>query len=117
LASILGINLIFFAAQVARVAIQTYFTEYVITDKRTYAVNAFISRKLEVVPYEKVTNLAIRRNLFQRLINVDSVHLVAYGDAGVNVRMRGVTDTGRVFESLQRLTRAQCTAENLLEQD
>jgi uncharacterized membrane protein YdbT with pleckstrin-like domain len=113
----IGLGLLFTAQRLIKTALEIYYTEYVITDRRTYSVTAIISRNLTSVPFEKVTNIGVRRNLFERIIHVDRVNLVAYGMKGTQIQMRGVEDTADVFRRLQHLTRAECSAENLLRAD
>lgn len=117
IASFLGINLLFIITRLVRTGLEIYFTEYVITDRRTYSVTAIFGRRLNAVPFEKVTNLGIHRNFFERLIHVDGIRLVAYGMKGAQIDMRGVQDTKDVFRRLQRLVRAESTAEGLLRAD
>jgi uncharacterized membrane protein YdbT with pleckstrin-like domain len=117
IASFFGIEAIFIITRLIRTGLEIYYTEYVITDRRTYSITAIISRNLTSVPFEKVTNIGVRRNLFERIIHVDRVNLVAYGIKGTQIQMRGVEDTADVFRRLQHLTRAECSAENLLRAD
>lgn len=117
IASFLGIDLIFIVQRLVRAGLEIYFTEYVITDRRTYSVTAIFGRRMNAIPFEKVTNLGIRRNFFERLIHVDGIRLTAYGMKGARIDMRGVQETEDVFRRLQRLVRAESTAEGLLRAD
>lgn len=117
IASFLGIDLIFIVQRLIRTGLEIYFTEYVITNRRTYSVTAILGRRLNAVPFEKVTNLGIQRNFFERLIHVDRIRLAAYGLKGAEIDMRGVQQTEEVFGRLQRLVRSESTAEGLLRAD
>lgn len=100
-----------------RALIDVYFTEYVVTDHRVYATTAFFKRTVKVVPFEKVTNLELRRGLFERLLGVGEVVVVAYGQKGTELRLRGLLDPTPVLHSLAHEVRSHSSIEHLLASD
>lgn len=108
---------VFILQRFGKALVEVLFAEYVVTDHRVYAATAFLKRTVQVVPFEKITNLVLRRTLFERLLGVAEVRVVAYGQRGTEIRMRGLRDAGGLFARLAVDLRAHGTADSLLALD
>ena len=108
---------IFILQRTGRAIVEVLFTEYVWTDRRLYATTAFLSRKTNVLPFEKITNLQIRRSLFERMLGVAEVRVVAYGVRGTELRLRGLRDPAPLFSGLSADVKAHASLEALLARD
>lgn len=100
-----------------RAFVDVYFTQYVVTDQRLYSVTAFLERKVKVVPFEKVTNLQVRRSPLQHLLGVAEIRVVAYGVRGTQLELRGLRHPRALFEGLNRDVRRHSSVEALLASD
>jgi uncharacterized membrane protein YdbT with pleckstrin-like domain len=112
-----GFELLYMVPRIGAALIQVVFTEYVLTGDRVYARTEFFSTDLKVVPYEKVTQVRLRRGLVGRLLGIAELRFQAYGAAEGTIRMRGLRDPLPTFMLARQQIRIHNTAEALVRSD
>ncbi|MFC6755996.1 MULTISPECIES: PH domain-containing protein [Haloarcula] len=77
-------------------------TDYVITDKSVYKKTGILSRSVSEVEYEKVQNTSFSAGVIGRSLGFGNVEISTAGGAGVEMRLRGVSDPQEVQKRLSR---------------
>jgi uncharacterized membrane protein YdbT with pleckstrin-like domain len=114
---VLGIELVYLTPGLVRAFIHVFCTQYVLTTERVYARTEFVSTDLKVVPYEKISQIRLRRGLFGWLLGITEVRVHAYSSHEGNVRLRGLRHPLPAFQTLREQIRIHNTAESVVRSD
>lgn len=70
------------------------FTRYVLDQDGIHVRTQVLATKEERVPWEKVTAVLHKRTVFDAILRIERLHVVAYGEAGRTLRLVGLRDAG-----------------------
>lgn len=98
-------------------AVQIAFTRYVFDDEGVLEKVQILSRTEKRVRWEKVTALLHRRTLLDRVLDIERLDVVAYGERGTTLRLVGLRDARPVRALVARQMRRQATVRHLVAND
>lgn len=111
------LELVFFGPRLIHTWIQVSFTRYTLTTERIYTRTEFLSTDLKVVPYEKISQLQLRRSLFDRLFGLTELGVRAYGAEEGHLRLRGLPDPLPLYGVCRERLRVHNSTPALLRSD
>jgi membrane protein YdbS with pleckstrin-like domain len=104
-------NLLWLAPAMILVPVYYRSIEYQLTERDLVARRGIVIRAEDVVPYTMITNIAVRRGPFERLLGLGTLHVHTAGfsqQAGAEARIVGLAEWDRVHSDLlERVHRHQ----------
>lgn len=85
----LGILLVLLALAQLR----SWCTAYIITGQDVRAISGILARRMAVVPYKRITNVAARQSVLERILGLVNVYIDAAGGDFTEVVFRRITKT------------------------
>lgn len=91
------------AAVVGWRALDAWHTRYVLTDFRVLRTSGVLDRNVEFIPWSKVTDVSLRRSLWQRAVGASTIRIESANEASQFRAMTDVRSPNRFFRKLQQV--------------
>lgn len=98
-------------------AVQIAFTRYVFDDEGIREKVQILSRSEKRVRWEKVTALLHRRTMLDRLLGIERLDIVAYGERGTTLHLVGLREARPLRALVAQQMRRQATVRHLMAND
>ena len=84
-------------------ALDAWHTRYVLTDFRVLRISGVLNRDVEFIPWSKVTDVSLRRSLWQRAVGASTIRIESANEASQFRAMTDVRSPNRFFRKLQQV--------------
>lgn len=98
-------------------AVRLRFTRYIVDAEGIRSRTQVLSVTEERVSWDKVTAIQYRRTLFDRLLGLERLSVIAYGERGATVRMIGLRNAKDLRDLTAQKMREYATAEAFFSSD
>ncbi len=98
-------------------AVNLAFTRYVVEDDGIRIRTQFLQKTDRRVPWEKVTAVRHRRTIWDVLVGLERIDVIAYGERGTTLHLVGLRNAAPVRDHIARKMRESSTVDALLRGD
>ena len=87
-------------------ALDAWHTRYVLTDFRVLRTSGVLDRRVEFIPWRKVTDVSLQRSFWQRLVGASTIRIESANEASQFRAMTDVRNPREFFKMLQAVMAA-----------
>jgi membrane protein YdbS with pleckstrin-like domain len=98
-------------------AVRLRFTRYVVDAEGIRTRTQLLSITEERISWDKVTAIRYQRTLFDRLLGLERLSVIAYGERGATIRLVGLRDAKELRKLTAQKMREHATAETIFSSD
>lgn len=102
---------------VAAAFLKVGFTRYVLDQDGIHVRTRLLSTQEQRVPWEKVTAVRQARSIFDSLLGVERLDVIAYGERGATLHLVGLRDAAPLRDLVAQRMRHSASLESLLRRD